>query len=61
MISLIADRLAMEIAMPLTTDPRWFQIAQQRYTVAFPDAASRQFEQQQDGPERDPPSIRART
>jgi hypothetical protein len=60
MVSLIADRLAMELSMPLTTDPRWFQVAQQRYAVAFPDVASRQFEQQTDGPERDPPSIRAR-
>jgi hypothetical protein len=60
MVSLIADRLALEIAMPLTSDPRWYQVAQQRYAVAFPDVASRQYEQQKDGPQPDPPSIRAR-
>ena len=27
-VSLIADRLAMELAMPMTADPRWFQVAQ---------------------------------
>lgn len=60
MVSLIADRLAMEIAMPLTGDPRWFQVAQQRYAAAFIDTASRQFEQETRGPDYTPPSIQAR-
>lgn len=60
LVSLIADRLAMEIAMPLTGDPRWFQVAQQRYAAAFIDTASRQYEQETRGPDAMPPSIAAR-
>ena len=60
MVSLIADRLAMEIAMPLTVDPRWFNVCLQRYTAALPDVAARDFEQERAGPDLDPPSIRAR-
>jgi hypothetical protein len=58
--SLVADRLAMELAMPLTVDPRWFQVCQQRFAAAFIDTASRDFEQEKPGPVMDPPSIRAR-
>lgn len=60
MVSAIADRLAMELAMPMTVDPRWFSVCQQRYAAQFIDAASREFEQQRSGPDLDPPSIRAR-
>lgn len=59
-VSAIADRLAMELAMPLTSDPRWFQVAQQRFQLSFMEAASRSFEQSKDGPDALPPSIRAR-
>lgn len=61
LVSLIADRLAMELSTPLTTDPRWFQYAQQRYAAAFIDTASRQYEQDADSTTADPPSIRARS
>jgi hypothetical protein len=60
MVSAIADRLAMELAMPMTVDPRWYQVAQQRYALAFMDTASRQFEQEKPFAEREAPSIRAR-
>lgn len=60
MVSLIADRLAMELSMPMTADPRWFQVAQQRYAHSWIDTASRAFEQERHGPEAEPPSIRAR-
>ena len=60
MVSLVADRLAMELATPLTTDPRWFQYAQQRFSAAFIDTASRAYEQEADTSVQDPPSIRAR-
>lgn len=46
MVSMIVDRLAMELAMPMTADPRWFQVAQQRYAQASIDAASREMEQE---------------
>jgi hypothetical protein len=60
MVSLIADRLAMELAMPMTTDPRWFGVCQQRYTLQFMDTSSRDFEQEVYGPDNEPASIRAR-
>ncbi len=60
MASLIADRLAMELAMPLTVDPRYFSLAQQRYAAAFVDTSSRHFEQEQHTPAGEPPSIQAR-
>jgi hypothetical protein len=60
LVSCIADRLGMELAMPMTGDPRWFQVCQQRYQAAFIDSASRQFEQKTDGPAADAPAIRAR-
>lgn len=59
-VSLVADRLAMELAMPMTVDPRWFQVCQQRYDRATIEAATRDLEQQAFGPEADPPAIRAR-
>lgn len=46
LVSMIADRLAMELAMPMTADPRWFQYAQQRYTLSSMDASSRELEQE---------------
>ncbi len=61
MVSLIADRLAMELAMPMTVDPRWFNVAMQRYQAAFIDTTSRHFEQEQHGPEAEAPAVRART
>jgi hypothetical protein len=59
-VGLLADRLAMEISIPLTLDPRWFQVCQTRYAAAFIDTGSRQFEQQANDPPPDAPSIRAR-
>lgn len=46
LVSLIADRLAMELAMPLTVDPRYYNVCRQRYESAFLEAASREFEQE---------------
>lgn len=60
MVDAIADRLAMEIAMPLTADPRWARLAADRFQLSFPDAAMREFEQERHAPDADPPSIRAR-
>lgn len=59
-VSAIADRLAMELAMPMTVDPRWFQVAQQRFVNTFADAAMRAFEQEVHGPDAMPAAIRAR-
>lgn len=61
LVSLIADRLAMELSMPMTADPKWFPLVQQRYLATFADAASRQFEQQGRGVTGDAPAIRARS
>ncbi len=60
MVSTVANRLAVEIAMPLTGDARFANLAMQRYNMSFADAASAQYEQSQDGPDREPASIRAR-
>lgn len=59
-VSMLADRLAMELAMPMTVDPRWFGVAQQRFAASMMEASSRDFEQ--NTRERDPtaPSILAR-
>lgn len=46
LVSMLADRLAMELAMPMTADPRWFQVAQQRYANTAIEAASRELEQE---------------
>lgn len=59
-VSALADRLAMELAMPMTADPRWFQVAQQRFTASLIDASSRDFEQETRGPDATPPAILAR-
>ena len=59
-VSAIADRLAMELAMPMTVDPRWFQVAQQRFVNTFTDAASRAFEQETAQPDPTPAAIQAR-
>lgn len=58
--SAIADRLAMELAMPMTVDPRWFNVAQQRFVNTFTDAASRAFDQEVASPSPEPAAIRAR-
>ena len=60
LVSMIADRLSMELAMPMTADPRWFQVAQQRYVQSSIEAAGRELEQE--SPEIRPVarSVRAR-
>ncbi len=60
LVSLIADRLAMELAMPLTVDPRFLDVCQRRYNAGFIDATSRSFEQQGPDQTRLPPAIAAR-
>lgn len=60
MVSCIADRLAMELSLPMTGDPRWLQAAMTRYNQSFTIAAATSYEQQRDGPDAEPPSIRAR-
>jgi hypothetical protein len=51
-VSMLADRLAMELAMPMTADPRWFQVAQRRYVDSGLDAAARELEQESAEPRR---------
>ena len=60
LVDLIADRLAMELAMPLTVDPRYLDVGTRRYANTFVDAASRELEQTGGERERVPPSILAR-
>jgi hypothetical protein len=58
--SLVADRLAMELSTPMTVDPRWFNVVQQRFAAAFVDTSSRQYEQEKAAPPAVPLSIQAR-
>lgn len=60
MVSVLADRLAMELAMPLTSDPRWLNVAMQRYERSFQSVSATQYEQEAHGPDPEPASIRAR-
>lgn len=60
MRSCIADRLAMELAMPMSADPRYLQMAMTRYNNSFMIAAGTDYEQTEEGPVMDAPSIRAR-
>jgi hypothetical protein len=59
-VSTLAWRIAMEIAMPLTQDARYVQMATTAYNAMFMDTASRQFEQEAQGPKGDAPAVRAR-
>lgn len=61
MVDAIADRLAMELCMPMSADARYFQLAQARFTQTFLDAASRQLEQDRQPKNSDAPSVRARS
>lgn len=59
-VSTLAWRIAMDIAMPLTQDPRYVGQATQAYNAMFADTASREYEQERASPVGDAPSIRAR-
>jgi mannose/fructose/N-acetylgalactosamine-specific phosphotransferase system component IIC len=60
MVSAIADRMAMELAMPMAADARYLQLAMTRYNTSFMVAASSQYEQGHEGPDLEPPAVRAR-
>lgn len=60
MVSMIADRLGMELAMPMTADPRWYQYMQQRYTLSSMDASSRELEQESKEQRPTPRAVMAR-
>lgn len=60
MVSMLADRLSMELALPITSSANWLQVAMTRYNNSFNVAAATQYEQQNNGPEPTPASIRAR-
>lgn len=59
-VEALADRLAMEISTPMSADPRWTELAAQRYERSFRIGASSEYEQAEHGPDPVPPSIRAR-
>lgn len=59
-VSMLADRMAMELVMPMTADPRFFGVAQQRFSASMMEAASRDFEQNDRERDPMPPSIVAR-
>lgn len=60
MVSCIADRLAMELSMPMSADPRYLQMCLTRYNNSFMIAAGTQYEQEKPSPEAEAPGIRAR-
>lgn len=60
MRSAIADRLCMELVMPLNADPRYLQMAMTRYNQSFVAASSSQYEQANERPDPLPPSLLAR-
>lgn len=59
-VEALADRLAVELATPLTADPRWTQLAMTRSQVSLLNAQAVEYEQAKLGPPADAPSIRAR-
>ena len=60
MVSTIADRLSMELALPLTASSNWLQVAMTRYNNSFNINANIQYDQQDNGPDPMPASILAR-
>lgn len=61
MVSAVADRLAMELAMPLTAKESILQLAMTRYNASFQIAAATAYEQGAPGADHLPPGIVARS
>lgn len=59
-VEALVDRLAVELATPLTADPRWTQLAMTRAQVSLANAQAVEYDQSKHGPAADAPSIRAR-
>lgn len=59
-ISLLAWRLAVELAMPMAVEPGLMQTAQQNYTAAFQLATNKDARDQSYDPAPDSPSVQVR-